>query len=517
MDIGNISIIILFIVLLMYNTAPVEQFTGNNDAEIVMFADDHLHIYHDSNNTKTLIGRAYCCNKVYKFIVPNFNNGDRILFNYKNTGGPGYITGHMKWKGEYYPTNNINITCNGVLYKNSYIAAGRRVGCYKDGPSRRLPYSGGRDITNEQCRNIAMARKHKYYGLQYGGECYTGNDLSRATSYGKLPDSRCAMKGKNAMTRWTQRQGGGWANDIHNTFEPPKVRICGRAWESRYIPLAKKYLHPEAMIIKSEQGPSCQHSELDWVQFQWKPKEIHVDKVQITSYCPDSTYTEFNAGACNDPSSTYSCTNTAKQNYQADMNQCQNKYSISSNHYDNTDFYSLIYQSWKNSKPRLQTKHKFVTQFTQQIKNLLRISCTIQKFHDIDRIIEKCIDIDRQKLDIHMFYRHIITASKLCKKKNTNINVCAQFNDSLLEFIRIARIIIFIENTQTSCTCKTGYSMDREECCKKVKWGTCVKGCKGEYNKKYGSRNQCAPNNTWWIPFDTFARENCESNKCSPC
>ena len=80
--------IILFIVLLMYNTTPVEQFTGNNDAEIVMFADDHLHIYHDSNNTKTLIGRAYCCNKVYKFIVPNFSALDflnRLIYRNNNT------------------------------------------------------------------------------------------------------------------------------------------------------------------------------------------------------------------------------------------------------------------------------------------------------------------------------------------------------------------------------------------------------------------------------------------------
>ena len=101
-------------------------------------------------------------------------------------------------------------------------------------------------------------------------------------------------------------------------------------------------------------GPR-RYVDLDWVQFEWKPKEPKVDTVEITSYCPDATYTEFNGGACNDPSSTYSCTNTAKQNYNPDMNQCKNKYNISSNNYDNTDFYSLIYQAWENSKPYLKT------------------------------------------------------------------------------------------------------------------------------------------------------------------
>ena len=92
-----------------------------------------------------------------------------------------------------------------------------------------LRYVAGFPISNEACREKAIQRNHKYYSLQYGGQCFTDNDIFRAKSCGKLPDWKCNMRGKTRRTRWTQRQGGGWANDLYHARKAPNLRNCGKS------------------------------------------------------------------------------------------------------------------------------------------------------------------------------------------------------------------------------------------------------------------------------------------------
>ena len=51
--------------------------------------------------------------------------------------------------------------------------------------------------------------------------------------------------------------------------------------------------------------------------------------------------------------------------------------------------------------------------------------------------------------------------------------------------------------------------LDIKQCCDKVPFGKCVRGCPGEYDKNKGNRNQCEDDSNQWILFDIFAKANC--------
>ena len=49
-----------------------------------------------------------------------------------------------------------------------------------------------------------------YFSLQYGGQCYCGNEFSTSRNYIKRPDSECG--GANGV-------GGFWRNSIYRTCD----------------------------------------------------------------------------------------------------------------------------------------------------------------------------------------------------------------------------------------------------------------------------------------------------------
>lgn len=468
------SIVIGLVILYLYHLVSsqkitTEKFSSNsNDARLVFIADDILHIYHDKQSRGGLwpvcswakkradckgantrhVGTARCCNRIVNIVIPDFQSGDRVVFLYKNTGGPGYFAGHILWKGVYYPTNNVDYNCTGVYSRHQLVPgrnirpSGRRIGCYKDGPSRRLRfYAGVR--SNESCREIALRRKHRYYAMQYGGECRTDVNLRRALSYGKLPDSRCAMRGRqNSRVRWTQRQGGGWANDIYDTHAAPRVRMCGRAM-TRYS-AARKHIHKDAMIIKSEQGPDCRHSELgNWVEFEWKATG---SAMESTKLCPDSKYTEFNPAGCSDPETTAQCIQTVKPGFVYDKDSCVNILNLSSYNYDNPDFFSMIYDAWENNTRRIPN-HKSVKKLEYYMKELMKIACMLESTNNQNDDSLKCIKRMNRNIHNEEFYKLVTMGATLCNNpKVGNPGLCASFKSQLEETIKHARIVNSVGN-----------------------------------------------------------------------
>ncbi len=69
------------------------------------------------------------------------------------------------------------------------------IGCYNDRPIRAIPNFQGNVTTKEDCQNIAFNKKHNVYGLQYGGQCFTGTDINMAKSYGQEDKSKCGNLG----------------------------------------------------------------------------------------------------------------------------------------------------------------------------------------------------------------------------------------------------------------------------------------------------------------------------------
>ncbi|EFJ53118.1 hypothetical protein VOLCADRAFT_86071 [Volvox carteri f. nagariensis] len=105
-------------------------------------------------------------------------------------------------------------TCGGY-WANGLHTLSLDLGCFADNATRRLPTRlDGADMQAEFklpqfCEMLARQAGLKFYGLQYGSQCFGGNDLQWATSLG--PSSGCTYP---AVADNSQQFGGWWANRI---------------------------------------------------------------------------------------------------------------------------------------------------------------------------------------------------------------------------------------------------------------------------------------------------------------
>lgn len=98
------------------------------------------------------------------------------------------------------------------------------IGCYNDGGpngsnksvnSRALPNFRGDVKTVKDCQNLAEKYGDILFGLQYGGQCFTGNDIVFATQWGQASgNSNC-----NPVL------GGSWVNQIYSLNPVPPTYI----------------------------------------------------------------------------------------------------------------------------------------------------------------------------------------------------------------------------------------------------------------------------------------------------
>jgi hypothetical protein len=144
-------------------------------------------------------------------------------------------------------------------YKDN-VKGWEHIGCYKDGRSRAIGSGGGNNHDQESCRKVAIAKNHLFFGLQYGGQCFTGNEYDR---YGKDSPNKCtAICGygrgnKNGMRRRTykgkNRKECKGQEGEHNFSK--KRRWWRRKWYSRcYIPTNKNRRITDTYAPKSSIG-----------------------------------------------------------------------------------------------------------------------------------------------------------------------------------------------------------------------------------------------------------------------
>lgn len=81
-------------------------------------------------------------------------------------------------------------------------------GCFKDSKKRDLPKYHGYTNDKKSCAKKAYTAGHRMFGLQYRGQCFSGNSYGR---YGKA--NNC-----NTKCRYGNKKdncGGGWANKVY--------------------------------------------------------------------------------------------------------------------------------------------------------------------------------------------------------------------------------------------------------------------------------------------------------------
>jgi hypothetical protein len=101
-----------------------------------------------------------------------------------------------------------NYSCPGVQTQSgNYVYQG----CFNDNPNRAIPNQRQNVSSIDQCQNIAQQNGEQVFGLQYGGQCFTGSDLQKAKQYGQIYGNCGTL-------------GGTWNNQVYyrqQPFPPP--------------------------------------------------------------------------------------------------------------------------------------------------------------------------------------------------------------------------------------------------------------------------------------------------------
>lgn len=107
-------------------------------------------------------------------------------------------------------TSHRQPTSNQVIQPTTFTAY---VGCYKDDSGRDLEVKVGR-MGRAECQ--AACSQFLYFALQYGDECFCGNNYGTAEQYGQVADSDCTTgKGSGCPESDTTYCGGSWRNAVY--------------------------------------------------------------------------------------------------------------------------------------------------------------------------------------------------------------------------------------------------------------------------------------------------------------
>lgn len=329
-------------------------------------------------------------------LIKNYSKGDQILFYHRNSYGKknnlnGWWAAKFNWISDGINYSDIssrqNVKCLGTTLSNSdninkldIHIAGKKLGCYVDGPSRRLPnllhnQHSSDAILNNECKSKAIKHSNKYYGLQYGGECWGGNDYGRAVSYGKR--NNCTMRSKKKNVNYygnttKQTQGNGWRNEIYTINESPRVRTCGIVTK-----LGMDDSRNRPNKITAEEGHDCSHSIFnEWVVFSWKLPDYFFNETnynKIIDFCPDIKYNNFILG-CNNPTTRNYCENSVKSGYKANFNLCIDKFEniIDDTIYDKIYIYfDKVFINYSENSPYWKNiiKKKNIAKFNTILNN----------------------------------------------------------------------------------------------------------------------------------------------------
>jgi len=96
------------------------------------------------------------------------------------------------------------------------------LGCYKDDKDRDLKKKGPSKANIKKCRDWAKKEKVKYFGLQWGDECYGDNTFGTPRNkYHQIPPDKCVRDEKYQEKCGNEEHknycGGGWSNALYLT------------------------------------------------------------------------------------------------------------------------------------------------------------------------------------------------------------------------------------------------------------------------------------------------------------
>ncbi|KAK3745711.1 hypothetical protein QZH41_007664 [Actinostola sp. cb2023] len=108
---------------------------------------------------------------------------------------------------------------NDVYFLHNYSPLYKSHGCYRDTLQRAMgSYQGARRNRNDSigmCYDDAVTNGYTMFGLQYGGECWSGDKIEMTYSkYGEAGNCKDGL-------------GGGWANDVYSIIKAKGLKVFG--------------------------------------------------------------------------------------------------------------------------------------------------------------------------------------------------------------------------------------------------------------------------------------------------
>lgn len=283
-----------------------------------------------------------------------------------------------------------NIRSNPFWYKS-----GRKLGCFSDASTctttRLTNRLEGSNYTEEQCRHKAMKRGDKFYGLQEGGICKTSGNYPN--NYEQLnfnnpaqeciSDNQCSTK--NSAT-WGQVAGSTGNNLVYSNESAPKLVNASTISEFNST-ISDKFdeVGEKCNLLTTEPempgNASFRGNEFyGYIVIEFKAK------TNISKFCPDPLYNEWNPKGCSARVDKTSCSGStinygSSIRFISDDTLCRTRYkevkpisiveggkvanpSIASNNTNiNTNFTGLfnesiskIKKSIRNNAPKTNTK-----------------------------------------------------------------------------------------------------------------------------------------------------------------
>ena len=119
------------------------------------------------------------------------------------------------------------------------VSAFEYIGCYKDEfqaserdliGSLLLNDNIENKIQPQYCEDYCGSKGFKYYGVQYGSECWCGNSYGK---HGQLPDTRCNTQ---CVGQWNEplRCGGELANSVFKVTKEFDTKTVNTANDGQY-------------------------------------------------------------------------------------------------------------------------------------------------------------------------------------------------------------------------------------------------------------------------------------------
>jgi hypothetical protein len=174
------------------------------------------------------VDKGPCENSYQCMIIANNENKNAFKVSNNRCFIGDSVNTNYQPKAKFCESSSVNDL---VFEKGNYKYVNK--GCYNDKEDRAVPNNRGVVTNIQQCADMAEINNENVFAVQGNGTCFTGNDINKATSYGRTNYDKCSINGDYL--------GGGWTNIVYNkvdanvTQSPQDETVRSSQWKMNIL------------------------------------------------------------------------------------------------------------------------------------------------------------------------------------------------------------------------------------------------------------------------------------------